>query len=37
VRGRTWDAALAQLAAGYDRALGRTMPTPALAPVTEAA
>jgi glycosyltransferase involved in cell wall biosynthesis len=37
VRGRTWEAALAQLAAGYERALGRAMPTPALAPVTEAA
>jgi glycosyltransferase involved in cell wall biosynthesis/predicted metal-dependent phosphoesterase TrpH len=37
VRGRTWEASLAQLAAGYDRALGHTMPTPALAPVTEAA
>jgi glycosyltransferase involved in cell wall biosynthesis len=37
VRGRTWEASLAQLAAGYDRALGHTMQRPALAPVTEAA
>ena len=37
VRGKTWDAALAQLAAGYDRALGGTTGAPAFAPLHEAA